>query len=121
MVEMREYKPISNIDLSMLSEEPNGIGGFYPLSYYDLSAFNENEHIKCGDELFNCQIPYDDIAQILLVMKGAGNSYDNQSFEVQTYYPNEMLNFMQHYSDEIHKRAQKNLILALFWRITLMI
>ncbi|STQ92085.1 hypothetical protein [Helicobacter fennelliae] len=102
---MKEYKPIS--DSGELSEEPREFGDFYPLSYYDLSAFEPDEHIKCGDELFNGEIHHNDIQQIFLVMKGAGNPYDNQSFEVQTAYPNEMLNFMRFLNNEIHKTAHR--------------
>ena len=104
--EMKKYRPISsNIEES--SEEPIKLEGFYPFSYYDLSAFEPNEHIQCGDELFNGTIHQDDIEEIFLAMRGAGNPYDNQSFEVQTAYPINLINSMRLINNEKRKIAHR--------------
>lgn len=107
----KEYRPISNRGeprkpLQYFVESLGEPERLYPESYYEaLFAFEDGEHIVCGDELFSGKIPYEDIREIFFVMKLAGNRFENKSFEVKTEFPSNLISFMSKYNEELCRKS----------------
>lgn len=82
--EIRKWYPISSANL--INEE-----GF-PISYYDLTEFKDDDMIYVGDDLFAFNKPFDDLREIITSIRA--DCYERE-FEVLTHHPKRLIEFLE--------------------------
>lgn len=69
----------------------------FPVSYYDLTQFKDDDTIYVGDDLFAFNKPFEDLREIIITMR---ENFDEKVFEISTNYPKKLVEFLKEYNDK---------------------